>query len=207
MESVYEQWVRKHQEEGLDFSRGRTFKLDEYIGLAADDPCSYHYFMWRHFYDCGGPRYTAESVYPIDHIKREATESRLLIRMESQAAARWNWRQACNQINRGTLKINMQTGELTQQISRGEDSGKNYRGPFSIMTVLFFMWGFMTVFNDILIRGSRRRSRSAIFKPCWCSSLFSPLTSSVRFFISSFRLRPAIRSPRSATRTALSSAC
>jgi FHS family L-fucose permease-like MFS transporter len=26
-----------------------------------------------------------------------------------------------------------------------------YRGPFSIMTVLFFMWGFMTVFNDILI--------------------------------------------------------
>src|ERR1700677_1740044 len=28
---------------------------------------------------------------------------------------------------------------------------QNYRGPFAIMTVLFFMWGFMTVFNDILI--------------------------------------------------------
>ncbi len=27
----------------------------------------------------------------------------------------------------------------------------NYRGSFAIMTVLFFMWGFMTVFNDILI--------------------------------------------------------
>ncbi len=27
----------------------------------------------------------------------------------------------------------------------------NYRGPFAIMTSLFFMWGFMTVFNDILI--------------------------------------------------------
>src|SRR6202142_4411336 len=26
-----------------------------------------------------------------------------------------------------------------------------FRGPFAIMTVLFFMWGFMTVFNDILI--------------------------------------------------------
>ena len=26
-----------------------------------------------------------------------------------------------------------------------------YRGPFTIMTTLFFMWGFMTVFNDILI--------------------------------------------------------
>jgi MFS transporter, FHS family, L-fucose permease len=28
---------------------------------------------------------------------------------------------------------------------------QTYRGPFAIMTVLFFMWGFMTVFNDILI--------------------------------------------------------
>src|SRR5208337_2964171 len=26
-----------------------------------------------------------------------------------------------------------------------------HRGPFAIMTVLFFLWGFMTVFNDILI--------------------------------------------------------
>ena len=25
------------------------------------------------------------------------------------------------------------------------------RGPFAIMTSLFFMWGFMTVFNDVLI--------------------------------------------------------
>ena len=29
--------------------------------------------------------------------------------------------------------------------------GQTYRGPFVIMTVLFFMWGFMTVWNDILI--------------------------------------------------------
>jgi len=28
---------------------------------------------------------------------------------------------------------------------------ESYRGPFAIMTLLFFMWGFMTVFNDILI--------------------------------------------------------
>jgi FHS family L-fucose permease-like MFS transporter len=26
-----------------------------------------------------------------------------------------------------------------------------YRGPFAVMTVLFFVWGFMTVWNDILI--------------------------------------------------------
>jgi len=29
--------------------------------------------------------------------------------------------------------------------------GQTYRGPFAIMTVLFFMWGFITVWNDILI--------------------------------------------------------
>ena len=28
---------------------------------------------------------------------------------------------------------------------------QTYRGPFFIMTILFFMWGFMTVWNDILI--------------------------------------------------------
>lgn len=30
-------------------------------------------------------------------------------------------------------------------------TGANYRGAFAIMTSLFFLWGFMTVFNDILI--------------------------------------------------------
>src|SRR5258706_2459442 len=40
------------------------------------------------------------------------------------------------------------TGATTTSPS---NNGQTYRGPFSIMTVLFFMWGFMTVFNDILI--------------------------------------------------------
>jgi FHS family L-fucose permease-like MFS transporter len=30
-------------------------------------------------------------------------------------------------------------------------SGQTYRGPFAIMTILFFMWGFINVMNDILI--------------------------------------------------------
>ncbi len=30
-------------------------------------------------------------------------------------------------------------------------NGQTYRMPFAIMTILFFMWGFMTVWNDILI--------------------------------------------------------
>ena len=33
----------------------------------------------------------------------------------------------------------------------GNGSGANHRGSFAIMASLFFMWGFMTVFNDILI--------------------------------------------------------
>ena len=32
-----------------------------------------------------------------------------------------------------------------------QSAGQTYRGPFAIMTILFFMWGFMTVWNDILI--------------------------------------------------------
>ncbi len=40
------------------------------------------------------------------------------------------------------------TGERTASAST---EGQNFRGPFAIMTSLFFLWGFMTVFNDILI--------------------------------------------------------
>ena len=39
----------------------------------------------------------------------------------------------------------------TSTTSTPAANGTNYRGPFAIMTSLFFMWGFMTVFNDILI--------------------------------------------------------
>jgi MFS transporter, FHS family, L-fucose permease len=45
----------------------------------------------------------------------------------------------------------MQTGASSQPPSPGAESSRTYRGPFVIMTSLFFMWGFMTVFNDILI--------------------------------------------------------
>ena len=37
------------------------------------------------------------------------------------------------------------------QTTSDKNTGQTYRGPFAIMTTLFFMWGFMTVFNDILI--------------------------------------------------------
>jgi FHS family L-fucose permease-like MFS transporter len=40
-------------------------------------------------------------------------------------------------------------GKSTGQASA--DGRQSYRMPFTIMTILFFMWGFMTVWNDILI--------------------------------------------------------
>lgn len=42
----------------------------------------------------------------------------------------------------------------TQQTSRtysASDPGQNYRGPLAMVTTLFFMWGFLTCLNDILI--------------------------------------------------------
>ena len=45
MEAVYRILVRKHREEGLDFSLCRTFNLDEYVGLAPEDARSYRYYM------------------------------------------------------------------------------------------------------------------------------------------------------------------
>lgn len=42
---TYEELIRMHKEEKLDFSNVITVNLDEYIGLAPDHPQSYHYFM------------------------------------------------------------------------------------------------------------------------------------------------------------------
>ena len=50
MESVYRELVKQH-EGGLEFSACRTFNLDEYVGLAPDDPRSYHAYMKTHLFD------------------------------------------------------------------------------------------------------------------------------------------------------------
>lgn len=42
---LYQELIRMHKEEGLDFSQVTTFNLDEYVGLPANHPQSYHYFM------------------------------------------------------------------------------------------------------------------------------------------------------------------
>jgi glucosamine-6-phosphate deaminase len=48
--AVYQELVRLHQEEGLDFSQVTTFNLDEYVGLGRNDPQSYHYFMHENLF-------------------------------------------------------------------------------------------------------------------------------------------------------------
>ncbi|MCX7592136.1 MAG: 6-phosphogluconolactonase, partial [Kiritimatiellae bacterium] len=50
MEAVYAELVRMHREEGLDFSLCRTFNLDEFVGLAPDDPRSYRSYMDKHLF-------------------------------------------------------------------------------------------------------------------------------------------------------------
>src|SRR5437868_13344189 len=45
MVGVYKQLVHLHKQGSLDFSRVITFNLDEYLGLGAAHPQSFHYFM------------------------------------------------------------------------------------------------------------------------------------------------------------------
>ncbi|HEY4644461.1 MAG TPA: glucosamine-6-phosphate deaminase [Bacteroidota bacterium] len=47
---LYKELVRMHQNENLDFSRVRTFNLDEYIGLPAEHSQSYHHFMHENLF-------------------------------------------------------------------------------------------------------------------------------------------------------------
>jgi len=42
---LYDELIRMHREEGLDFSRVTTFNLDEYVGLSPEHPQSYRFFM------------------------------------------------------------------------------------------------------------------------------------------------------------------
>src|SRR6185369_11542286 len=42
---LYQELIRMHREEALDFSHITTFNLDEYVGLPATHDQSYRYFM------------------------------------------------------------------------------------------------------------------------------------------------------------------
>src|SRR6478609_128109 len=47
---LYQELVRMHREEGLDFSQVTTFNLDEYVGLGPKHEQSYHHFMHDNFF-------------------------------------------------------------------------------------------------------------------------------------------------------------
>ena len=49
--ALYCELIRRHREEGLDFSQVTTFNLDEYVGLSPEHPASYHRFMRENFFD------------------------------------------------------------------------------------------------------------------------------------------------------------
>jgi glucosamine-6-phosphate deaminase len=49
--ALYEELIRLHREQGLDFAQVTTFNLDEYVGLSATHPQSYRYFMQRNLFD------------------------------------------------------------------------------------------------------------------------------------------------------------
>lgn len=48
--SVYKRLIQAHREQGVDFSRVRTFNLDEYLDLPANHEQSYRFFMEKHLF-------------------------------------------------------------------------------------------------------------------------------------------------------------
>ena len=48
---MYKELIKLHKEGLISFQNVITFNLDEYIGLSADHPQSYHHFMWNTFFN------------------------------------------------------------------------------------------------------------------------------------------------------------
>jgi glucosamine-6-phosphate deaminase len=49
--ATYNELIRLHREDGLDFSNVTTFNLDEYVSLSPEHPQSYHAFMAQHLFN------------------------------------------------------------------------------------------------------------------------------------------------------------
>ena len=48
---MYNNLIEMYKDEKIDFSEVQTFNLDEYCGLKADHPNSYHYYMYDNFFN------------------------------------------------------------------------------------------------------------------------------------------------------------
>lgn len=51
MEPIYAQLLQHMQQLAVDVSQLTTFNLDEYIGLSADHPQSYNFYMYQHLFN------------------------------------------------------------------------------------------------------------------------------------------------------------
>ncbi len=47
---MYQHLINMRKNEKIDFSQITTFNLDEYVGLSANHPRSYHMYMYNHFF-------------------------------------------------------------------------------------------------------------------------------------------------------------
>jgi len=48
---IYRELVKMYREQKISFARVHTFNMDEYVGLPADHPQSYHYFMMENLFN------------------------------------------------------------------------------------------------------------------------------------------------------------
>ncbi|MCL2066328.1 MAG: glucosamine-6-phosphate deaminase [Treponema sp.] len=48
---IYREFIKMNREKKLSFSQVRTFNMDEYVGLPAEHPQSYHYFMMDNLFN------------------------------------------------------------------------------------------------------------------------------------------------------------
>jgi len=48
---IYKEFIKMHKDGKLSFKNVRTFNMDEYVGLNADHPQSYHYFMMENLFN------------------------------------------------------------------------------------------------------------------------------------------------------------
>lgn len=69
---LYRELIRRHQEEKLDFSRVTTFNLDEYEGLPAGHPQSYHHFMDEHLFNAVNLK--RKRIHLLDGLAQDAAQ-------------------------------------------------------------------------------------------------------------------------------------
>ncbi|MBZ9572323.1 glucosamine-6-phosphate deaminase [Patescibacteria group bacterium] len=61
---TYQELIRMHKEEGLDFSKIITFNLDEYLGLSRDHKQSYSFYLYENLLN--HININPQNIYPVE---------------------------------------------------------------------------------------------------------------------------------------------